>query len=49
MWKVPRNEKSVILLKDSDRIGSLPRAVLRVVGGDIDICDLLLDHVQVLS
>ena len=49
MLKLPRNEKSVILLKESDRLGSLPSAVLGVVRGDIDICDVLLDHVQVLS
>jgi hypothetical protein len=49
MLKVPRNEKSVILLKESDRLGILPREVLGVVRGKIDIGELLLDQVQVLS
>jgi len=38
-----------MLHRESDKFGNLPRAVLGVVRGDIDVGDLLLDHVQVLS
>ena len=50
MLKVPKNEKSVMLYIYSVRLlYDLPRAMLGVMRGDIDIGDLFLDDTEVRS